>query len=188
MKDKVSELQRMLYDMAKADPNRRFHSLYDKIWRIDVLNAAWKQVKQNGGTYGVDHITIQDIKKNEEAELAEIQTELRTKTFKPSPLRRAYIPKSNGKMRGLGIPTIKDRIVQTAIKIVIEPIFESGFEPNSYGFRPDKSAHDAVDNIAKYLNFGCENVIDADITGCFDNIPKHELMEQISKRISVLRE
>ena len=125
------------------------------------------------------------LKKNGiEALLTEIQSELKASTYRPSPLKRVYIPKANGKQRPLSIPTVKDRITQTAIKIIIEPIFESGFEPNSFGFRPDKSAHDAVDEIVKYLNFGCENVIDADITACFDNIDKHKLMEQVAKRIS----
>ena len=113
--------------------------------------------------------------------LKEIQSELKAGTYKPSPLKRVYIPKTNGKKRPLSIPTVKDRITQTAIKTIIEPIFESGFEPNSFGFRPEKSAHNAVDEIVKYLNFGCENIIDADITACFD---KHKLMEQIARRIS----
>ncbi len=123
-------------------------------------------------------------KQGAETLLNEIQSELQTKTYKPSPLKRVYIPKANGKQRPLGAPTIKDRITQTTIKIIIEPIFEQQFEPYSFGFRPDKSAHDAVDEIVKYLNFGCENVIDADITACFDNIDRHKLMDQVAKRIS----
>ncbi len=181
----VGEIQRMLYDMAKANPEKRFHSLYDKIQRMDVLEEAWETVRRNGGSPGIDGITISEIKKEGvEKLLNEIQSELKTKTHKPSPLKRIYIPKANGKQRPLSIPTVKDRITQTAIKIIIEPIFETQFEPYSFGFRPDKSAHDAVDEIVKYLNFGCENVIDADITACFDNIDKSKLMEQVAKRIS----
>ena len=184
-RDKVSELCGKLYDIAKAEPERRFHSLYDKIQRMDVLEHAWKSVMKNGGSPGIDGITISELKKNGiEPLLTEIQSELKTRTYKPSPLKRVYIPKANGKKRPLSIPTVKDRITQTAIKIIIEPIFETQFEPNSFGFRPDKSAHDAVDEIVKYLNFGCEHVIDADISACFDNIDKHKLMEQVARRIS----
>ena len=184
-KDKVSELQGKLYDIAKAEPERRFHSLYDKIQRMDVLEHAWKSVMKNGGSPGIDGITISELKKNGiETLLTEIQSELKARTYQPSPLKRIYIPKTNGKQRPLSIPTVKDRITQTAIKIIIEPIFETQFEPNSFGFRPNKSAHDAVDEIVKYLNFGCEHVIDADISACFDNIDKHKLMEQVAKRIS----
>ena len=184
-KDKVSELCGKLYDIAKAEPERRFHSLYDKIQRSDVLEHAWKSVMKNGGSPGIDGITINGLKKNGiEPLLTEIQSELKTRTYKPSPLKRVYIPKANGKQRPLSIPTVKDRITQTAIKIIIEPIFETQFEPNSFGFRPDKSAHDAVDEIVKYLNYGCEHVIDADISACFDNIDKHKLMEQVARRIS----
>ena len=171
--------------MAKANPERRFYSLYDKVWRMDVLEEAWASVMKNGGSPGIDGITIRELKKNGiEPLLTEIQSELKAGTYTPSPLKRVYIPKANGKKRPLSIPTVKDRITQTAIKIIIEPIFETQFEPNSFGFRPNKSAHDAVDEIVKYLNYGCEHVIDADISACFDNIDKHKLMEQVAKRIS----
>ena len=182
---KVSELSGKLYDMAKANPERRFYSLYDKVERMDVLKEAWESVRKNGGSPGIDGITIGKLKKDGiEPILTEIQTELRAKAYKPSPLKRVYIPKANGKKRPLSIPTVKDRITQTAIKLIMEPIFEPQFEPNSFGFRPNKSAHNAVDEIVKYLNYGCENVIDADISGCFDNIDRHKLMEQVAKRIS----
>ena len=185
MTGRVSELQTKLYGMAKANPERRFYSLYDKIQRMDVLEEAWEAVRKNVGSPGIDGITIREIKKEgEEKLLKEIQAELKTKTYMPSPLRRVYIPKANGRQRPLSIPTVKDRITQTAIKLIIEPIFEPQFEPYSFGFRPDKSAHNAVDEIVKYLNFGCENIIDADITACFDNIDRHKLMEQVAKRIS----
>ena len=184
-RDKVSELCGKLYDIAKTEPERRFHSMYDKIQRMDVLEHAWKSVMKNGGSPGIDGVTISELKKDGiDQLLTEIQSELKTRTYKPSPLKRVYIPKANGKKRPLSIPTVKDRITQTAIKIIIEPIFETQFEPNSFGFRPDKSAHNAVDEIVKYLNFDCENIIDADISACFDNIDKHKLMEQIAKRIS----
>ena len=144
MSKSVGELQRMLYDMAKANPEKRFHSLYDKIQRMDVLEEAWETVRRNGGSPGIDGITISEIKKEGvEKLLNEIQSELKTKIYQPSPLKRIYIPKAKGKQRPLSIPTVKDRITQTAIKIIIEPIFETQFEPYSFGFRPDKSAHDA---------------------------------------------
>ncbi len=181
----VSEFSSMLYEMAKTDSSRRFHSLYDKVQRMDFLEEAWKQVSENGGSAGTDGMTIRSISEQGAQQLLEqIQQELKTRTYRPSPLRRVWIPKPNGKKRGLGIPTVKDRIVQTAVKMVIEPLFECDFEPFSYGFRPNKSAHDAVDEIVKYLNFGCEHVVDAAITACFDNIPRHNLMMQIAKRIS----
>lgn len=181
----VSEFNSMLYEMAKTDSSRRFHSLYDKVQRMDFLEEAWKQVSENDGSAGTDGMTIRSISEQGAQQLLEqIQQELRERTYRPSPLRRVWIPKPNGKKRGLGIPTVKDRIVQTAVKMVIEPLFECDFEPFSYGFRPNKSAHDAVDEIVKYLNFGCEHVVDADITACFDNIPRHNLMMQIAKRIS----
>jgi group II intron reverse transcriptase/maturase len=181
----VSEFSSMLYEMAKTDSIRRFHSLYDKVQRMDFLEEAWKQVSENGGSAGTDGMTIRSFSEQGAQQLLEqIQQELRERTYRPSPLRRVWIPKPNGKKRGLGIPTVKDRIVQTAVKMVIEPLFECDFEPFSYGFRPNKSAHDAVEEIVKYLNFGCEHVVDADITACFDNIPRHNLMMQIAKRIS----
>ena len=185
MDRKVNELCGKLYNMAKADPERRFYSLYDKIWRMDVLKEAWLSVVKNDGSPGTDGETIKEIKeKGYGTLLEEIQQELRSRKYEQSPLKRVYIPKANGKQRPLSIPTVKDRITQTAIKIIIEPIFESQFEPYSFGFRPNRSAHDAVDEIRKYLNYGCENIIDADITACFDNIDKHKLMEQVATRIS----
>lgn len=183
-RDKVSELRGKLYDIAKAEPERRFHSLYDKIQRMDVLEHAWKSVMKNGGSPGIDGVTIRKLKTDGlDVLLAEIQAEPKARTYIPSPLKRVYIPKANGKKRPLSIPTVQDRITQTAIRIIIEPIFETQSEPNSFGFRPDKSAHDAVDEIVKYLSYGCEHVIDADILQRFDNIDKHRLMEQVARRI-----
>ena len=180
----VDELRKMLYDMAKAEPKRKFHSLYDKVCGMDVLREAWVSVRNNHGSPGVDGMSIEDAERESDAILAVLRADLMKGRYRPSPLKRVYIPKSNGKKRGLAIPTVRDRIVQAALKIVIEPIFETQFEPYSYGFRPNKSAHNAVNEVAKYLNYGCEHVIDADIMGCFDNIPRNRLMEQISKRIS----
>ncbi|MGB6441817.1 MAG: reverse transcriptase domain-containing protein [Thermoplasmata archaeon] len=182
--DKVGELQEALYRAAKANAKRRFHALYDKMWRPDVLAEAWARVRANGGAAGVDGKTIEEIEREGVPLFLEgLARELREKTYQPSPLRRVWIPKPNGKARGLGIPTVRDRVVQTAAKMLLEPIFEADFEPCSYGFRPGRSPHDAVAQVVSYLNFGCERVIDADITGCFDNIPKSALMKAVARRV-----
>ena len=180
----VDELRKMLYDMAKAEPKRRFHSLYDKVCGMDQLREAWKSVRNNHGSPRLDGMSIEDVDRESDAILAGLRSDLTEGRYIPSPLERVYIPKSNGKMRGLAIPTVRDRIVQAALKMVIEPIFETQFESYSFGFRPGKSAHDAVNEVARYLNYGCEHVIDADIRGCFDNIPRNRLMKQISSWIS----
>ncbi len=182
MDDKVRMFRETLYLSAKADGKRRFHALCDKVCRTDILREAWNTVERNGGTHGIDNVRIQDIENSEEF-IQNMAQELKQRTYRPSPVRKVLIPKSNGKMRALGIPTVKDRVVQTAVKLVIEQIFEADFEDCSFGFRPDRSAHDAVDEVVKYLNFGCEQVIDADISGCFDNIPKHPLMMAVARRI-----
>ncbi|WP_242835532.1 hypothetical protein [Ruminiclostridium josui] len=137
--EKVRDFQNRLYLTAKADRKRRFYALYDKIYRNDILKEAWKRVKQNGGTGGIDKVSIGDVKTyGEEKLLGEIAEELRTGKYRCKPVRRSYIPKPDGKKRALGIPTIKDRIVQMAAKIVIEPVFEADFQPCSYGFRPNE--------------------------------------------------
>lgn len=185
MGSKVEELRATLYRVAKTEPKRRFHALYDKVCRPDVLQEAWAQVRANGGAAGVDGKTIEEIEQASGPALVDtLRRELVERTYRPSPVKRVWIPKANGKLRGLGIPTVRDRVVQTAVKLVLEPIFEAGFEPNSFGFRPGRSAHHAVREVVKYLNYGCERVVDADITGCFDNIPKGRLMEQVAKRVA----
>ncbi|MEM0130098.1 MAG: hypothetical protein QXW75_01395 [Thermoplasmatales archaeon] len=158
----VGDLQRMLYVEAKAEPEKRLHSLYDKIQRTDVLNEAWEFVRRNRGSPGIAGRTIEETKEQGvETPLNEIQSELGTKTYIPLPLKRMYIPKANGQYRLRSIPIVRDRIKQTAIKLIVKPISKTQFESYSLGFGPDKSAHNAVDEIVKYLNFGCENIIDA---------------------------
>ncbi len=185
MGSKVSELQESLYRAAKTEPARRFYSLFDKVCRPDVFEEAWAEVRANKGAPGVDGKTIEDIERKGVAPfLTGLVCELRQKTYQPSPARRVYVPKANGKLRPLGIPSVKDRVVQTAVKLVLGPIFEAGFQENSYGFRPGKSAQDAVAEITKWLNFGCEQVIDADFRDCFGSIPKNRLMEEVAKRVA----
>jgi group II intron reverse transcriptase/maturase len=186
MKEKVRVLQRGLYRAAKARKERRFGVLYDKVYREDILEAAWKQVKANRGSAGVDGQTIREIEEaGVEQFLEELATELREKRYRPNRIRRAYIPKpGKTEKRPLGIPIVKDRVVQAAVKIVIEPIFEADFQPCSYGFRPKRGAHQAIEAIAKYVNYGCTQVIDADLRKYFDNIPQDKLMEVIARRIN----
>jgi len=182
--DKVQELQRKLYLKAKSEANFRFYALYDKIYRMDFLKKAWQKVRANHGSSGIDGKTIKDIEEEGVDEfLKGIQEELKTREYRPSPARRVYIPKPNGKLRPLSIPTVKDRVVQMALKLVIEPIFEADFEDNSYGYRPKKSAQQAALEIRKYLNYGLTKVIDADLEDCFGSIPHRELLDMIARRI-----
>jgi len=183
--DKVRQLQRKLYVCAKQSRTRRFHALYDRIHRSDVLWEAWRRIGSNGGAAGVDAETIQAIEQRGPGEfLSEIQSALRAGQYRPSPVKRRYIPKADGKQRPLGIPTVRDRVVQMATKLVIEPIFEADFQPSSYGFRPKRSATQALEAIRVAGNQGYNFVVDADIQGYFDNIQRDTLMELVKERVS----
>jgi len=183
--DKVRELQRKLWACAKQSKTRRFHALYDRIYRSDVLWEAWKRVRSNGGAAGVDAETIQAIEQyGAEKFVAEIQAALQAGRYRPQPVRRRYIPKGEGKQRPLGIPTVRDRVVQMAAKIIIEPIFEADFEASSFGFRPKKSAVQALEAIRLAGNRGHDFVVEADIQGYFDSIDQEKLMVLVGERIS----
>lgn len=183
--EKVRELQRKLYLAAKLDSKRRFHALFDKVTRRDILWEAWKRVKANGGAGGIDKVTIVDVEMyGVERFLQEIQQELLAGRYYPKAVRRTYIPKGNGEQRPLGIPIIKDRVVQMAVKIVIEPLFEADFKECSYGFRPKRSAHQALDRIRKDTARKGWWIVDADIKGYFNNINHEKLMLMVKQRIS----
>ncbi|MGH9382613.1 MAG: group II intron reverse transcriptase/maturase [Thermoanaerobaculia bacterium] len=185
-KDKVRELQVKLYLAAKRSPTRRFHALWDRIHRRDVLERAWRQVRENRGAPGVDRTTIAQIEeRGVEAFLDELQVELREQRYRPRPARRVYIPKpGRSERRPLGIPVIKDRVCQTAAKLVLEPIFEADFRGCSYGFRPKRSAHDALDQIKREVMRGRRWVVDADIRGFFDALDPEILDSLLRERIS----
>jgi RNA-directed DNA polymerase len=184
--DKVRELQVKLYLAAKRSPNRRFHALWDRIHRRDVLQRAWQVVRENRGAAGVDRITIAQIEENGvEAFLEELRVELCEQRYRPLPARRVYIPKpGRSERRPLGIPSIKDRVAQTAAKLVLEPIFEADFRGCSFGFRPRRSAHDALDQIRREVMRGRRWVIDADIRGFFDALDPEILERLVRERIS----
>ncbi|MDQ0191646.1 group II intron reverse transcriptase/maturase [Alicyclobacillus cycloheptanicus] len=186
-KVKARELQRTLYLAAKANAKRRFHSLYDKVYRSDVLWEAWRRVKANRGSAGVDGVTIRHIVEEygEEQFVRETQDLLKKGTYRPLPVRRKNIPKADGKERPLGIPVIQDRLVQMASKMVLEPIFEADFKDCSFGFRPKRSAKDAIQRIQRTVNY--ENTywaVDVDISGYFNNIPHDKLLMLVKQRVS----
>ena len=187
--DKVRALQRVLYRSAKQEPNRRFHALYDKVARSDILWRAWVVVASNGGAPGVDGVTITSLADGDASELRVfldgLAGQLRDKTYRPRPLRRVHIPKPGkaGQTRPLGIPTVADRVVMTAAKMVLEPIFEADFLPVSFGFRPKRSAHQALEAIRVTANRGADWVLDADIKACFDEIDHDALMGQVERRV-----
>jgi len=183
--EKVRQLQRRLWVCAKSSKTRRFHALYDRIHRSDVLWEAWKRVRSNKGAAGVDETTLRSIEEQGVTQFLEgIQAELKAGRYRPSPVKRRWIPKADGKQRPLGIPTVRDRVIQMAAKLVIEPIFEADFHESSYGFRPKRSATQALEAIRMAGNRGHSFVVDADIQGYFDSIDRKTLMELVKERIS----
>lgn len=185
-KETVSALQRKLYQKAKQQPEFRFYSLYDKVYRRDVLQRAYDLVKQNKGSPGLDGMTFEKIEqeKGKQDYLLALQERLKGNTYQAGPTKRVELPKGNGETRPLGIPGIEDRIVQMAVKLIIEPIFEAGFSDNSYGFRPERSAHQAMDNIKDALLKGHTQVIDADLSKYFDSIEHKKLMKTVAEKIA----
>jgi RNA-directed DNA polymerase len=183
--EKIQTLQRKLYLKAKREPGFRFYALYDKVCRLDILSHAYGLAKSNRGVPGVDGMRFEDIETyGRERFLAELRQELEEKRYKPDAVLRVMIPKANGGERPLGIPTIKDRVVQAAVKIVLEPIFEADFTDNAYGYRPGRSAKDAVREVHKTLKAGYVHAVDADLTKYFDTIPHAELLRSIARRVS----
>ena len=183
--DKVRELQRKLWVCAKQSKTRRFHALYDRIWRSDVLREAWERVRRNRGAAGIDKETIEAIEEmGIDRFLEEVQAVLKAGEYRPQPVKRRYIPKSDGRQRPLGIPTVRDRVVQMAAKLIIEPIFEADFLECSHGFRPKRSATAALEEIREAGNRGLNFVVDADIEAYFDNIDQEKLMDMVRERIS----
>lgn len=181
---KVQVLQNKLHQAAKEDSKRTFGILYDKVWMWEVLWTSWIRVQRNKGAPGVDGRTIKAIKVEGEVDfIRDIQKELLAKKYRPQPIRRIFIKKSNGKLRPLGIPVVKDRVVQGAVKLVLEPIFEANFMPESYGFRPRRSCQDTIVSIRKWVTYGYNKVIDADISSYFDTIDHDMLMRLVQRRI-----
>ena len=182
--EKIRTLQRKIYIKAKAEPNFRFYQLYDKVWRADILAHAYRQARANAGAAGVDGVTFAMIEAaGAEEWLSGLGEDLRQKTYRPQPVRRVLIPKPGGGERPLGIPTIRDRVVQTAVKIVIEPIFEADLDDSAYGYRPKRSGTDAIKEVHRLVCRGYTDVVDADLSRYFDNIPHRDLMQCVARRI-----
>ena len=187
LSQKVWRLHQKLYVKAKREPKFRFYALYDRLYRADVLYDAWCQVAANDGSPGVDGVRVADLVKDPDAlatMLDELGASLRAKTYRPSPVKRVYIRKANGKQRPLGVPTVRDRVVQTAALLVLEPIFEVDFQDCSFGSRPGRNAHQAVDAVKQAVSQGRHAVLDADLKSYFDTIPHDNLMKTLEQRIS----
>jgi len=184
--DRIRTLQRKLYCKAKQEPDFRFYSLYDKVYRADILGHAYRLARANKGAPGIDGVSFKSIEKDggEIKFVQKLEQELKEKQYCCQSVRRVWIPKPDGSQRPLGIPTIRDRVVQMAVKLVIEPIFEADFCDSSYGFRPKRSAHDAVDAISEALLTGHRQVVDADLSKYFDTIPHSKLLTVVATRIA----
>ncbi len=180
----VQKLQNALHDKAKGSPSFRFYALYDKVYRRDVLAHAYQCCRANGGAAGVDGQSFGDIEEyGVERWLDELAEELKDRTYRPQPVRRVYIPKPDGKQRPLGVPTIRDRTVEAAAVLVLEPIFEADLQPEQYAYRRDRSALDAVKHVHKLINTGHGEIVDADLSGYFDSIPHAELLKSVARRV-----
>jgi len=180
----VQKLQAAWHDKAKGSPNYRFYALYDKVYRKDGLAHAYACCKANGGAAGVDSLDFEGIEEyGVERWLDELVEELRSRTYRPQPVRRVWIPKPDGKQRPLGVPTIRDRTVETAAVLVLEPLFEADLQPEQYAYRRDRSALDAVKHVHKLINTGHGEIVAADLSGYFDSIPHAELLKSVARRV-----
>ena len=180
----VQKLQTALHDKAKGSPSFRFYAVYDKVYRADVLEFAYECCKANGGAAGVDGQRFEDIEEyGRKRWLDELTQELKSRTYRPQPVRRVWIPKPDGKQRPLGVPAIKDRVAQMAVVLVLGPIFEADLQPEQYAYRPDRSALDAVKHVHKLLNTGHGQIVDADLSGYFDSIPHSDLLKSVARRV-----
>jgi RNA-directed DNA polymerase len=182
--ESIRRLQRKLYLKAKAEPAFRFYVLYDKVWREDILAHAWALAKANGGAAGVDGVTFAEIEAaGVQQWLTGLREELCSRTYRPQPVRRVMIPKPGGGERPLGIPTIRDRVAQTAVKLVVEPIFEVDFDESAYGYRPRRGGADAIKEVHRLICRGYTDVVDADLSKYFDTIPHRDLIQCVARRI-----